>query len=52
MKQILNFIKRINYYEIYKINKIIQPDDWHVHLREGEMMKAVINILLELIIDV
>ena len=22
---------------------IIQPDDWHVHLREGEMMKAVIN---------
>jgi len=22
---------------------IIQPDDWHTHLREGEMMKAVIE---------
>ena len=22
---------------------IIKPDDWHVHLREGEMMEAVIN---------
>ena len=22
---------------------IIKPDDWHVHLREGEMLKAVIN---------
>ena len=21
--------------------KIIQPDDWHVHLREGDMMKVV-----------
>ena len=21
--------------------KIIQPDDWHVHLREGEMLKQV-----------
>ena len=23
--------------------KIIQPDDWHVHLREGEMMETVIE---------
>ena len=23
--------------------KIIQPDDWHVHLRDGEMMEAVIK---------
>ena len=23
--------------------KIIQPDDWHVHIREGEMMEAVIE---------
>ncbi|MDC0195045.1 dihydroorotase [Alphaproteobacteria bacterium] len=23
--------------------KIIRPDDWHVHLREGDMMKAVIE---------
>ena len=23
--------------------KIIKPDDWHVHFREGEMLKAVIN---------
>ena len=23
--------------------KIIRPDDWHIHLREGEMLKAVIN---------
>ena len=23
--------------------KIIQPDDWHVHLREGEIMKAVLK---------
>ena len=23
--------------------KIIKPDDWHVHLREGDMMKAVIK---------
>ena len=23
--------------------KIIKPDDWHVHLREGEMLKAVIK---------
>ena len=23
--------------------KIIKPDDWHVHLREGEMMKAIIK---------
>ena len=22
---------------------IIKPDDWHVHLREGEMLKAVVN---------
>ena len=21
--------------------KIIQPDDWHVHFREGEMLKAI-----------
>ena len=24
-----------------KFLKIIQPDDWHVHLREGDMMKVV-----------
>ena len=24
-----------------KTIKIIQPDDWHVHLREGEMLKQV-----------
>ncbi len=23
--------------------KIIKPDDWHVHLRSGDMLKAVIN---------
>ena len=23
--------------------EIIKPDDWHVHLREGEMLKTVIN---------
>ena len=23
--------------------KIIQPDDWHVHLRENDMMEAVIQ---------
>ena len=23
--------------------KIIRPDDWHVHLREGNLLKAVIN---------
>ena len=23
--------------------EIIKPDDWHIHLREGEMLKAVIN---------
>ena len=23
--------------------RIIQPDDWHIHLREGNMMRAVIN---------
>ena len=23
--------------------KIIKPDDWHVHLRQGDMMNAVIN---------
>jgi len=23
--------------------KIIRPDDWHVHLREGKLLKAVIN---------
>ena len=23
------------------IVKIIQPDDWHIHIREGEMLKAV-----------
>jgi len=23
---------------------IIQPDDWHVHFREGEMLKAIANI--------
>ena len=21
--------------------EIIQPDDWHVHFREGEMLKAI-----------
>ena len=23
--------------------KITRPDDWHVHLREGNLLKAVIN---------
>ena len=23
--------------------KITKPDDWHVHLREGNLLKAVIN---------
>ena len=23
--------------------KIIKPDDWHTHLREGEMLRAVID---------
>ena len=23
--------------------KIIRPDDWHVHLREGELLKCVID---------
>ena len=27
--------------------KIIQPDDWHVHFEEDEMLKVVTNILLE-----
>ena len=22
---------------------IIKPDDWHIHLREGDMMKAVLE---------
>ena len=26
-----------------KFIKIIQPDDWHVHFREGDMMKMVTN---------
>ena len=23
--------------------KIIRPDDWHIHLREGELLQCVIN---------
>ena len=23
--------------------EIIQPDDWHIHLREGELLQCVIN---------
>ena len=26
-----------------KFIEIIKPDDWHIHLREGEMLMAVIN---------
>ena len=35
-----------------KFLKIIQPDDWHVHLREGDMMKVVTNFHHVSIIDV
>ena len=28
---------------IYNSIKMIKPDDWHVHLREGNMMQAVIQ---------
>ena len=28
--------------QMTRIN-LIKPDDWHIHLREGEMLKAVIN---------
>ena len=26
----------------YGSNRIIKPDDWHVHFRDGEMLKAVV----------
>ena len=27
----------------FKTINIIRPDDWHIHLREGDMLKCVIN---------
>ena len=26
-----------------KIIEIIQPDDWHIHLREGDILKTVLK---------
>ena len=29
--------------------EIIKPDDWHVHFREGELLKILVGMLIKMV---
>ena len=41
VEKIYNILKKIII--VSKNIEIIQPDDWHVHFREGDMLEMVTN---------